>query len=119
MRLNTVTIQTAKMDETIAFYQKNMGLSVLVDHREGPVILVYLGESMEDACIEVLYAPDNCYQGRGISLAFAVDDLAKKMEALAANGVQTTGVISPTPDVRFCFAKDPNGLDVQFIQHIR
>ena len=39
----------------------------------------------------------------------------KKREELIADGFEPTPMITPAPNVKFFFVKDPNGVSVQFI----
>ena len=55
--------------------------------------------------------------GRQIYLGFTVDSLADTIEHLKSNQVKIhSGPFQPSPDVRFIYVLDPNGLKVQFAQ---
>ena len=49
------------------------------------------------------------------SIGFHTDDVEGKREALEAAGYDVTPMITPMPDVKFFFVKDPAGVTVQFI----
>ena len=54
-------------------------------------------------CYTLVYAPSD------------PEDLDAFMEKVSELGIPAIGPISPTPDIRFFFIKDPNGVTIQFI----
>ena len=69
-----------------------------------------------DTCIEIIENKDAADSGNpNFSIGFHTDDVAGKREALAAAGYDVTPMITPMPDVKFFFVKDPAGVTVQFI----
>ena len=68
--------------------------------------------------VELLCRAD--FDGRredaALSLGFETKDLDGKMAELKAKGYAVSDVISPNPKSRFFFVKDPNGIDIQFVE---
>lgn len=117
MKLELVTIQTKKQKESIDFYKESAGLKIQMDLRgKSPKNIVFMGNAAGEPCIELIDNPEAGYEGTGLSIGFHTDDVEKAREAVEAKGMNPTPVISPEPDVKFFFVKDPNGLDVQFIK---
>lgn len=116
MKLMHVTIQTDKFEKEIEFYEKFAGLKVMRDMRHMGKNLVFLAEDKADTCIEIIENENADNAGNSnLSIGFHTDDADAKRNELAAAGFEPTPVISPLPDVRFFFVKDPAGVNIQFI----
>ena len=115
MKMLHVTIQTKFFEEEIEFYENVVGLTLQRDMR--PVKdLVFLANGEGETCVEVLRNPDAEDTGNPhLSIGFKTDDVEKKREELVAAGYHVTPMISPMPNVKFFFVKDPAGVNVQFM----
>ena len=115
MKMVHVTIQTNRFEEVIRFYEKEVGLTLQRDMRPRKD-LVFLANTAGETCVEVLSNPDADDAGnRNLSIGFKTDDVEKKREEMVAAGYEVTPMISPMPDVKFFFVKDPAGVTVQFM----
>lgn len=56
--------------------------------------------------------------GTDISLGFTVESVDKKMAELKDKGIYTGKPFSPNPHVKFFYIKDPNGLQIQFVENM-
>ena len=109
-----ITIYTAKLEESIAFYQDVAKLQIVADQRpRAPIVFLANGEG--ETRVELIEAPQNAYTGSGIAIGFATDDAEAERERLAY--LDPTPFMCPGPNVKFFFVKDPNGVTVQLIQH--
>lgn len=115
MKMVHVTIFTAKMEESIQFYEDIVGLKIQEDFRTFGGNIVFLAEEKGDTQVELIFEPEQAYQGSGISMGFHVEDVDAKREEVLAKGLAPTPIIAPGPDVKFFFVNDPNGVTVQFI----
>lgn len=117
MILSHITINTAKLDDSVAFYENIIGLHIVRDMRgnKGPNI-VFLSDERADFCIELVENSDHSFEGKGISIGFATQDLDKEAAVLKEKGITPRPVISPNPHTRFFFISDPNGVQIQFIE---
>ncbi len=114
-KLLHITIQTARFEEEIEFYEKVAGLTLQRDMRPKKD-LVFLANAEGDTCVEVIRNPEAEQSGNpNLSIGFQADDVAAKREELIAAGCEVTPMISPMPGVQFFFVKDPAGVSVQFI----
>lgn len=117
MTLTHITINTAKLNDSLAFYQDILGLHIVRDMRgRGPFNIAFLADDHSDVCIELVENPDQSYQGSGLSIGFAADDLDQALEDLKKKGIATGPIITPNPHTRFFFIPDPNGVQIQFIE---
>ena len=115
MKMLHVTIQTSKFEEEISFYEKYVGLTIQRDMRPDKD-LVFLAEAEGDTCVEVIRKLDGFDAGNpDLSIGFKCDNIYVKREELSAAGFEVSPVICPQPEVQFFFAKDPAGVNVQFI----
>lgn len=117
MKMVHVTIYTASMEESIKFYEEVVGLKVQMDMRQFGGNIVFLAENEGDTQVELIEDAEKAYKGSGISMGFRVEDVESKRDELVAMGIEATPMIMPNPHVKFFFVKDPNGLDIQFIQY--
>ena len=116
MKLNHITIQTEAFEKEIEFYQKYVGLTVSRDMRPMGKNIVFLSGAADDTAIEIIEKPGASDAGNeNISIGFHTNDLEKIYNELCSDGLNHTPFISPMPQVRFFFVKDPAGVNVQFI----
>ena len=118
MKIEHITINSSRMNESIRFYSETAGLSIQRDMRgKGPTNIVFMGNEEGETCIEIIDNPDEPYSGEGISIGFRVDDAEAYHEELWKKGMEATPVVRPVEggNVAFFFVKDPNGVTVQFI----
>ncbi|MGI6752298.1 MAG: VOC family protein [Anaerovoracaceae bacterium] len=117
-----VTIYVRNIEESLRFYQEIVGLEVTRRFPGGPgVEIVFLGDGKGKTEIELI-KDDKCENvdlGKDISLGFEVEALEKTFKYVAEKGYDSEGgIIQPTPNVKFFFIRDPNGLKIQFVEYI-
>ena len=116
MKLCHVTIQTAYFAEEIDFYTKYARRAIQRDMRPMGRNMVFLANKNGDTEIEVIERPDAADSGNAnLSTGFEADDLDALRADLVEAGLEPTDYVSPMPQVRFFFVKDPAGLNVQFM----
>ena len=109
-----ITIYTAKLEESIAFYQDVAKLRIVADQRPRAPI-VFLANAEGETRVELIETPQNAYTGGGIAIGFETGDVEAERERLAH--LNPTPFMCPGPNVKFFFIKDPNGVTIQLIQH--
>lgn len=114
MKMEHVTIQTNKYEESINFYKAICGLEIQRQF-EGDTKITFLANAAGETCIELIDNPHAKPVGDCISVGFHVDDVVAYHKALEAKDMHPTPIISPNPTVKFFFVEDPNGLNIQFI----
>lgn len=122
MKFSHVTLSVSDLEASVRFYHDIVGLEIMRRFPAGPGReIVFLGSG--DTEVELISGanhdrPDSggTLPGQGISMGFAAASLEDLISLLRENGYETDGnIISPQPNVRFFFAKDPDGYSVQFI----
>lgn len=120
MKFCHVTLTVKDLDASIRFYSEVVGLPVDKRHPAGPdTELAFLGSGetqVELVCTK--NRPDGLVGG-GVSIGFEVENLPEKLASLKSAGIPVAGdIIQPNPHVRFLFASDPDGFQVQFLEHL-
>lgn len=117
MRMMHVTIMTKQLNESVRFYEEQVGLTIQRDMRDNPEHqIVFMSDKFGGTCVELVHNPGAAYYGGGISMGFEVEDIDKEYEKKEELGLKPGPMISPNPHARFFFVKDPNGVDIQFVQ---
>ena len=117
MKMAHVTIMTKCMNESVAFYQNAVGLTIQRDMRADQTHpVVFLADRAGETCIELAGGSNSMYYGGGISIGFRVEDIQKEHARKEEMGLRPGPLISPNPKAQFFFVKDPNGVQIQFIQ---
>ncbi len=117
MKLLHVTIMTAKLDESVDFYESIVGLTIRQDLRgNADHKLVFLSNASGDVCVELVDRQEGFYEGSGVSMGFLVDDAVAYRQELQEKGYAVGELISPNPHATFFFVKDPNNFEIQFVQ---
>jgi len=116
MKLLHVTIQTDKFEQELGFYQTIIGLRMIRDMRSLGRNLVFLADGEGDTEIEIIENADAKNAGNeNLSIGFKTQDVDEMRAQLTAEGFEATPMISPAPQVKFFFVKDPAGVSVQFM----
>lgn len=120
MKFSWCTITVGDLEESIKFYQEVVGLTLMEKHDANPDRkLAFLGEG--ETKIELIWRKGHKSSGNitGISLGFEVDSVDEKIAYIHEKGIKvTSGPSQPVPQVKFFFVKDPNGVNVQFIENM-
>lgn len=116
MKLTHVTLRVKDLEKSLSFYREITGLEVKMRFQAGPnqeIAFLENGEtSLELVCNSGHSVAES---GNGVSLGFAADSLEDTISLLREKGYETDGnIISPNPQVRFFFARDPDGYTIQF-----
>jgi predicted enzyme related to lactoylglutathione lyase len=110
-----VTVHTAMLRETVAFYQWLLGLPVAVELQTAEGEIVFLGanetkfELIEDKNAGKISASE-------LSIGFAVEDIRAKIAMLDEKGIPHSPIISPAPKTKFIFFTDLNGCKIQLCE---
>lgn len=121
MKFLWCTIYVKNMEQSLRFYEEIVGLKTEKRFAAGPKSeIVFLGDM--ETKVELIYDEANQKQNKfeGISLGFEVECIDDMIEFIKSNGLDIErGPIQPNPKTKFFFVKDPNGLDIQFVENIK
>jgi lactoylglutathione lyase len=108
------------MEESLKFYHEIIGLEILERFTMGEEReIVMLGEA-HGTKVELIYNRNKnvSVQSNDVSIGFEVKSLDEAMELVKNKNICIKrGPISPIPSIKFFFIDDPNGIEVQIVQH--
>ena len=120
MKLCWVTIHVTDMQQSKHFYCDVLGLKIKREFAPGDGFKICFleGNGADYELIEDASARDEVSFSNSVSVGFLVDSLDEKMADLRSKGVENIiGPIAPSPNDRFIFIKDPDGMTVQIVEH--
>lgn len=116
MKMVHVTINTADLEKSLAFYQDIIGLKIRTDMRqEQNVPIVFLDDGNSGVCIELIENQEQLNNGAGLSIGFHVNDVEAVHGWMWGKGLQPSPMLSPNPHTKFFFVNDPSGIRIQII----
>lgn len=123
MQLLHTSITVKSMDESIAFYTKNLGMELLSrrEIKQNNAEIAFLGMQGTEHRIELTWWRDKKDYAEGDQLdhmAFGVPDLKRTVEDLRSRGVEIAKepyTLGPGSS-QIAFVKDPNGIWIELIE---
>jgi len=110
-----VTVHTAKLKETLEFYQWLLDLPVAKTLKTPRGDILFLGENeTKFELIEDTGA--GSVEVKNLTVGFSVEDLGAKLAMLDGKGIPHSEVISPSPNTRFAYFTDLNGCKIQLFE---
>lgn len=120
MKFCWITLNVKNMEESLTFYEEIIGLKIAERFNvEEGLEIAMLGEAYGHK-IELICnkGQEVSVQKEGISIGFEVESLDKAMELLKDRNIPIKrGPFSPVPTTKFFFIDDPNGVEIQIVQH--
>lgn len=116
MKLNWVTLKVRDLEKSLSFYTGILKLEIAARFGTADRPIVMLGEK-DQAKIELICEPspiDN--PGKGVTIGLEPENLDQMVYLLAEHGYPVTGPISPNPQIRFFFVRDPDGYAIQLVE---
>lgn len=113
------TLRVRDLDRSLTFYQDLLGLPL--QERFGPPghEIAMLG-SPERTKLELLCDGASLPEvpAPGLSLGFSPENMAQMLKALEQAGISVPEPLSPNPNLRFYFIRDPDGYLVQLVEQL-
>ncbi|TFG83500.1 MAG: VOC family protein [Spirochaetales bacterium] len=118
MKFCWTTIMAKNMEESLRFYQDIVGLALQRRFQPAPgQEIAFLGEGETQVELITNQKKVSVEFGQDISLGFATESLDALTETLGKHGIAVhSGPFQPSPELRFLYALDPNGLKIQFVE---
>ena len=118
MNLCWITLTVNNIEESLKFYCDILNLNVAERFKAGEDTEIVMLGNKDEVKIELI-----CYKGveiserKGLSIGFTVESLEKTIDYLKENNIELESpIISPNPMTRFFFVKDPNRIQIQFVE---
>jgi lactoylglutathione lyase len=117
MKIQFVTVNTADMAASIAFWQDVLGFKTVRRFVARPGMEIAFLSDGAGGQIEFITGGAPAFAGSGISVGFDVDDIEATKQMLVDKGVRIThGPLTMPNGVKLLGALDPNGLALGFVQ---
>lgn len=114
-----VTLHVGDLEKSLGFYRDFLGLEVFSRFSGGGKVEIAMMGKKDAPKVELLCdggARDR-ERGAGVSLGFEVGSLERAVEDARRRGIPVgAGPISPNPNLRFSFVRDPDGYEVQLVE---
>ncbi len=120
MKFSWSTLRVKNLEASIRFYNDALDLQVVNRFKGGHgVEIAFLGDG--DTKIELIC--DGCDRdtkvGEDISWGFEVESLEDVMALLKEKNIPiVSGPVQPSPNIKFIFIHDPDGMRIQLAEHI-
>jgi lactoylglutathione lyase len=115
-----ITLNVNNLEESLKFYHEIIGLKILERFNiSEETEIVMLGET-NGTKVELIYNKNKniSVHNQGISIGFEVTSLDEAIELVKTRNIPIKrGPVSPIPSTTFFFIDDPNGIEIQIIQH--
>ena len=118
MKVKYATIAVANMEESIKFYTEVMGFEIDNQITPYPGMKIIFLKDEGDAMIELIENADEP-EKKGIFLVgMEVEDMDTTVKQLISNGAKfTRGPMEVGDGAKLAFLMDPNGVEIELIQH--
>lgn len=114
------TLFVKDLEDSIQFYRDIIGLPVIRKFSPSQNLeIAFLGE--EGTQIELIENKDKkaIDVGADISWAFVVDSMDGVYQSMKNSGIIIlSDIIQPSPNVRFFYIQDPNGMKIQLVENL-
>ncbi|MCG8570411.1 MAG: VOC family protein [Spirochaetes bacterium] len=118
MKFCWTSLYVNNMEESLKFYQEIVGLKIDRKLQAGPTMdIVFLGDGETKIELIADQSKNKVDLGKDILMGFTIDSVEEKLAFLKSKGINIhSGPFQPTPQTKFFFVEDPNGLKIQFVQ---
>lgn len=117
MKFLWTTLSVSDFEKSLQFYQEVVGLPLKRRMDPPGMKLAFLGEG--ETALELIHDSKrpNVDLRSPVSLGFKVANLKAAEVELAAKGVKIdAGPFQPNPSIQFFYVRDPDGMNVQFVE---
>lgn len=121
MDIEFLTVRTKDLAASVAFWERVLGFKV--ERRFSPrpgMEIAFLVDGSGGRVEFIQEEGKPAFSGSGVSVGFRVPDAAAAAASLAAQGVELVfGPIAMQSGVKLLGARDPNGLELGFVEEAR
>lgn len=118
MKFHHISIRISNFEKSLRFYTDLVGLKVSKQFAANGGNVAYLCNGKGETEVEIIAMPDvPAFEGKGMFLCFASDNLEAVHEKAIAMGYSPSDIRNPEPNVRYFYVYDPDGVSVQFREY--
>lgn len=119
MKFLWTTLSVSNLERSLQFYQSVVGLPLQRRMDPPGMAMAFLGTG--DTALELIEDRRHPQVDlrNPVSLGFEVPDLDATLQDFRARGITIdAGPLQPNPGVKFFYVRDPDGMNVQFVEQI-
>ncbi|MHB1346527.1 MAG: VOC family protein [Candidatus Humimicrobiaceae bacterium] len=120
MKFCWVTINVNNMENSLEFYKEIVGLTLIKKFKASDGIeIAFLGDG--ETQVELIYdsSSKKVNTGQNVSMGFEVKSLDGMADFVKSKGIDIhSGPFQPNPHIKFFYIKDPDGLNIQFVENM-
>jgi len=118
MKFHHLSLRVRDFEKSMSFYTGLAGLSVAKQFEANGGNVAYLQNGDGETMIELIAMPQGQnFDGKGLFLCFASDDLEAVHAAAVSRGWNPSDIRNPEPTARYFYVYDPDGVSVQFREY--
>lgn len=115
MKLHHISLRVKDFEKSLKFYTELAGLQVVKKVLDN---VMYLGDSENDALIELIGMPEGqTFEGKGMFICFGTDKLEEIHKKAVDKGYSPSDIRQPEPTAKYFYVYDPDGVSVQFREY--
>ncbi|MGL5647250.1 MAG: VOC family protein [Clostridium sp.] len=119
MRYKLNTINVKNLAESIKFYEDVLDMKVIREISPSKDVKIAFLKGIEEGVIELIEGKKFLNEEGNISLGFDVDNIDETIKKLNHFNVKLLGEpIEIGNDTKILFAKDPNGVTLEFLENL-
>lgn len=115
-----ITFYVKNMEESLKFYQDILGLEIVEHFHAGEAKEICMLGKPDGTKIELIRDKNQSQpvKTESLSIGFEVKSLDEALSLFKSHSIPIKrGPISPIPSTSFFFVDDPNGIEIQIVQH--
>ena len=118
MKFHHISIRITDFEKSLHFYTTLTGLQVVHQFEAGGGHVAYLQNGDGETEVELIAMPQGqTFEGKGMFLCFATDDLEAAHAVAAAEGMNPSDIRQPEPTAKYFYVYDPDGVSVQLREY--
>lgn len=118
MKIHHLSLRVRDFEKSVQFYTTLTGLAVVKAFSANGGNVAYLQNGEGETQLELIAMPDTQnFEGKGLFLCFATDDLEAAHEKVTAAGMNPSPIRNPEPTAKYFYVYDPDGLSVQLREY--
>ena len=118
MKFHHISIRVTDFEKSLHFYTTLTGRRVVHQFEAGGGHVAYLQNGDGETEVELIAMPQGqTFEGKGMFLCFAADDLEAAHAVAAAEGMNPSDIRQPEPTAKYFYVYDPDGVSVQLREY--
>ncbi len=118
MKFHHISLRVRDFERSVHFYTTLTGLQVAHQFAAEGGNVAYLHNAAGETEIELIALPQGQnFEGKGMFLCFATDDLEAAHAVAVAEGMNPSDIRQPEPTAKYFYVYDPDGVSVQLREY--